>query len=125
LYRPKGPIASALQALQERFPGVIDYESRGSARLELRATLLGRAFGDRELAAFAPVHDYIVWADLSGTSIGDPSASASAAMKNLRVLRMVNVSVGRAMAATLEASRQRGIRVYADQINATAIDVQH
>ncbi len=121
----RAPIASALQALQERFPDVIDYESRGSARLELRATLLGRAFGDRELAAFAPVRDYIVWADLSGTSIGAPSASAITAMRNLRVLRMVDVSVGPAMAATLEAARQHGIRVYADQANAEAIDGQH
>ena len=114
----RAPIASVLQGLQERFPGVIDYESRGSARLELRAALLGGAFGDRELAAFAPVRDYIVWADLSGTAVGDASASAIGAMRSLRTLRMMNVGVGQAMAATLETLRLRGARVYADQANA-------
>jgi hypothetical protein len=103
-----------LQGLQERFPGVIDYESRGSARLELRASLLGRKFGDRELAAFAPVREYIVWADLTGTAVGEPSAGAIGAMQSLRTLRMMNVRLGHAMAATVETLRQRGIRVYID-----------
>jgi hypothetical protein len=111
----RSAIAGTLQALQQRFPGVIDYESRGSARLELRAALLGSAFGDRELAAFAPVGASIVWADLSGTAIGEPSASALTAMQNLRRLRMMNVPVGPAMGAALETLRQRGTRVYTNE----------
>jgi hypothetical protein len=118
----RAPIASPLQALQDRFPGVIDYESRSSARLELRASLLGGAFGDRELAAFAPVRDYVVRADLSGTAVGEPSAGAITAMKSLRTLRMMNVRVGRSMAAALAMLRQRGVRVYADQANAESAD---
>ncbi len=110
----RAPIDGTLQGLQDRFSGVIDYESRGSARLELRASLLGSAFGDRELEAFGPVREYIVWADLSGTAVGEPSASAVAAMKNLRVLRMMNVRVGQAMAAALETARERGTKVYVD-----------
>jgi hypothetical protein len=120
----RSPIAGALQALQDRFPGVIDYESRGSARLELRAALLGGAFGDRELAAFAPVRDYIVRADLSGTAVGEPSAGVITAMKGLRVLRMMNVRVEQAMAAALATLRQRGVRVYADQAKAESADGQ-
>jgi hypothetical protein len=111
----RAPVVGALRDLQQHFPGVVDYESRGSARLELRASLLGSAFGDRELEAFAPVREYIVWADLTGTAVGEPSASAIAAMKNLRVLRMMNVRVGQAMAASLETLRQRGARVYIDE----------
>jgi len=126
----RAPLASALHALQERFPDVIDYESRGSARLELRAALLGGTFGDREFAAFAPVRDDIVWADLSGTAVGEPSASAVTEMKGLRVLRMMNMHVGPAMAAALEKLRLRGLKVYADQgdanqTHAEAIDGQH
>jgi hypothetical protein len=121
----RAPIAGALQALQDRFPGVIDYESRGSARLELRAALLGRAFGDREFAAFAPVREYIGWADLSGTAVGEPSASAITAMKNLRTLRMMDLRVGQAMGAALETLRHRGVRVYANRTNAEADHGQH
>jgi hypothetical protein len=120
----RAPIADALQALQDRYPGVIDYESRGSALLELRAALLGSAFGDRELAAFAPVRDYIARADLSDTAIGEPSASAIMAMKNLRALRMMNVRAGQAMAAALATLRQRGVRVYADEAKEDSADGQ-
>ena len=111
----RAPVASALQALQERFPGVIAYESRGSARLELDASLLGHSFGDQELAAFAPLRDFIVRADVSGTAIGEPSADAIGAMKNLRVLRMMDVHPGPALGARVQALRQHGARVYVEQ----------
>lgn len=114
LAEARAPMAAALQGLQQRFAGVIDYESQSSARLELDASLLGRAFGDPELAAFEPVSDSIVRADLSGTAVGEASASLLGGMKNLRVLRMVNVAVGPAMAAQLEALRDQGTRVYVD-----------
>ena len=103
-----------LQDLQQRFPYVIDYESRTSARLEMNATRLGRRFGDRELAAFAPVSASIVRADLSGTAVGEASAQALLAMKNLRTLRLIGVQEGPALAAALASMRERGIRVYAD-----------
>jgi hypothetical protein len=118
----RAPVAGELQSLQQRFPGVIAYESRGSARLELDASLLGRSFGDRELAAFAPLRDYIVRADLSGTSVGEPSADAIGAMKNLRVLRMMDVRLGPAMDAQMRALRQHGARVYVDR---ASVDDQH
>jgi len=118
----RAPVAGALRSLQERFPGVIDYESRSSARLELRASLLGSAFGDQELSAFLPVQDYIVWVDLSGTAIGEASASAIGAMHSLHALRMMNVGVGPAMTAALATLRQQGVRVYVDQANVETVD---
>ncbi|MGH8254554.1 MAG: c-type cytochrome domain-containing protein [Steroidobacteraceae bacterium] len=113
----RAPIAAALQSLQQRFAGAIDYESRGSARLELDASLLGHAFGDSELAAFAPLRGAIVRADLSGTAVGEASALALGDMKNLRVLRMMNVTVGPAMGAQLRELRSRGARVYVDSVD--------
>ena len=110
----RGPVDGLLHDLQQRFPYVIDYESRSSARLELNATRLGRSFGDRELAAFAPVSASIVRADLSGTAVGEASAQVLLAMKNLRTLRLVGVQEGPALAAALASMRERGIRVYAD-----------
>ena len=113
----RAPMAAVLQSLQQRYAGVIDYESRSSARLELDASLLGRAFGDPELAAFAPLRESIVRADLSGTSIGEASANVLGGMKNLRVLRMMGVSVGPAMAAQLDVLRNQGARVYVDGVD--------
>jgi hypothetical protein len=110
----RAPVAGPLQELQRRFPNVIDYESRSSARLALNASLLGRGFGDRELAAFAPLAAWIVRADLSGTAVGDASAQALLAMKNLHSLRMVGVHAGPGLAAAIGALRARGSRVYAD-----------
>ena len=110
----RAPRANALHALQQRFPGALDYESRSSARLELDASRLGRNFGDAELAAMAPLRDDIVRADLSGTSVGETSAAAIGAMKSLRVLRIMDVRLGPAMTAELQALRSRGVRVYAE-----------
>ena len=111
----RAPTAATLQGVQQRFAGVIDYESRGSARLELNASLLGRSFGDNELAAFAPLVESIVRADLSGTAIGEASASVLGGMKNLRVLRMMDVPLGPAMTVHLSALRNQGTRVYVDR----------
>ena len=133
--KQRAPITSALQFLQARFPDAIAYESRGSANLELNASLLGRSFGDRELAAFAPLGGYIVRADLSDTAVSDASDAAIIAMKNLRVLRLLNTRVTDTTAAALASLnrldsltvigtavsdaalrplRARGIRIYAN-----------
>jgi hypothetical protein len=86
-------LAAAVQQLQRRFPGVIDYESRGSADLEVNASLLGATFGDAALAALKPLTGRIVRADFSGTAITDASASVLAAMISLRTLRLMNAKV--------------------------------
>lgn len=113
----RAPIAGALLGLKQRFPGAIEYESRGSALLTLDASLIGRAFGDQELAAFAPLRDSIVRADLSGTSVGEASASTLGGMTKLSSLRMMDVPVGPAMGAQLQALRDRGARVYVDSVD--------
>ena len=116
----RAPMANALRALQQRYPGALDYESRSSAHLELDASRLGRHFGDADLAAMAPLQDEIVRADLSGTSVGEASATAIGAMKSLRALRIMDVRLSAAMMAQLQALRSRGVRVYAE-----ADDGQH
>lgn len=93
LTKARESIAAAVEQLQNKFPNTLDYESRGSAGLVLNASLLGVKFGDGELAAFAPVAQYITLADLSRTAITDRSAPAIAAMKRLRVLRLAQTKV--------------------------------
>lgn len=117
LMAARAPITQVLEGLQQRFPGAINYESRGSARLELNASLIGRTFGDQELAAFEPLHDAIVRVDLSGTAVGEASAAVLGGMANLRTLRMMDVPVGPAMGAQLQALRDRGARVYVDSVD--------
>lgn len=89
----RAEIAPAVAQLQKRFPNILDYESRGSANLYLNASLLGPKFGDSDLADFAPLADHITVADFSRTAITDLSATAIAAMKQLRVLRLVNTGI--------------------------------
>jgi len=89
----RSAIAPAVAELQKRFPSTLDYESRGSANLRLDASILGNKFGDKDLEAFAPVAEYVVFADLSRTAITDHSAGTIAAMKRIRVLRLMNTSV--------------------------------
>ncbi|HEV2399605.1 MAG TPA: c-type cytochrome domain-containing protein [Candidatus Sulfotelmatobacter sp.] len=89
----RSAIAPAVSQLQKQFPGILEYESRGSADLRLDASILGSKFGDLDLQAFAPVAEHIVVADLSRTAISDHSADAIAAMKRLRVLRITETRV--------------------------------
>jgi hypothetical protein len=91
--RQRSPLAAALTQLQARFPGVIFYESRNSADLELDASLKGAAFGDADLAALMPLKARITRADFSGTSITDASAPALAAMTSLARLRLARTAV--------------------------------
>ena len=86
-------LAGAVSQLQQRFPGILDYESRSSADLVVDASLWGAKFGDNELSEFAPVRERIVAADLTNTTITDRSASSIAAMKHLRKLSLMNDGV--------------------------------
>ena len=90
--RERAPLAANVAQLQARFPGVIAYESRGSADLYVNA-LNEESFGDAQLKALAPLSARIVWADFSGTRIGDASVSVLAAMPRLRGLRLSNTQV--------------------------------
>jgi hypothetical protein len=99
--RQRAKLSTTVQQLQARYPGTIAYESRRSADLELNASAMGAAFGDRELMALAPLVDHLVWVDLSGTSVSDASVVTIAAMKHLQVLRLENTRVTGAMIGTL------------------------
>lgn len=99
--RERAQLAAILNQLQARFPGVLAYESRNSADLEVNAALLGNAFDDAALAALDPLRERIVRADLSGTSISDVSAPALAGWKRIRTLRLANTAVTDATARAL------------------------
>jgi hypothetical protein len=86
-------MAPAIVQLQKRFPNILDYESRGSSDLRLNASLLRTRFGDNDLADFATIAEHITVADFSNTGITDRSASTIAAMKRLRVLRLMGTGI--------------------------------
>ena len=92
--KQRAPIASTVAHLQQRFPNVLDYESRDSADLAVNASLLADRFGDNELAAFVPLASHIVIADFSRTAITDKSATIFESMKTLRVLRLMHARIG-------------------------------
>jgi mono/diheme cytochrome c family protein len=87
--RARASQAALVRQMQTRFPGVIAYESRDSANLEVNATLLGQGFGDGDLSALAPLAGAITRLDLSGTGITDASADLLARMDLLRQLRLL------------------------------------
>lgn len=90
----RAEIAPILATLKQRFPNVLDYESRGSADLVVNALVMGDRFKDDDLAALAPLAKHIVVADFSRTAITDRSAVTIAGMKRLRVLRLMHTRIG-------------------------------
>ena len=91
--RLRAPLAPEVARLKQRFPDLLDYESRGSANIVIDASPLGARFGDDDLAALKPLSEQIVIADLSGTAVTDRSAALFAGMKHARVLRLVNTRI--------------------------------
>jgi len=91
--RQRAGFAPELARLQKRFPSILEYESRGSVDLFLNASILGPKFGDSDLAALSPLAEHITVADFSRTAITDRSATAIAAMKRLRVLRLMHTEI--------------------------------
>jgi uncharacterized membrane protein len=91
--KQRAALAPVVAPLQERFPSVLDYESRGSANLIVDASLRGPSFGDGDLAAFAPISAQIVVADFSNTSITDLSSATIASMTHLRTLKLMNTKI--------------------------------
>jgi uncharacterized membrane protein len=120
--RLRSPIAPAVGQLQKQFPNILDYDSRGSADLRLNASLLGSKFGDRELEAFAPVSEHIVFADFSRTSISDHSAAMIAAMKRLRVLRVMDTRLTDATLLRLDSLDQlESLNIYGTPVTAAVL----
>jgi len=127
----RAPLARQVAQLQNRFPGVIQYDSRSSADLVIDASPRREGFGDADLRALAPLRDRIVELNLSGTAVTDASAPALAAMPLLRTLRLTGthttgvavqalspsktlrvLAVAQASADALAPLRQRGVRIY-------------
>ena len=113
----RSAIAPAVSRLQKQFPNILDYDSRGSAELRLNASILGSKFGDRDLEAFTPIAEHIIVADLSRTVVTDHSADAIAAMKRLRVLRLMNTHLTDATLLRLDSLNQlESLNVYGTAI---------
>jgi uncharacterized membrane protein len=91
--RLRAGIASSVAQLQKRYPNILEYESRGSANVILNASILGSKFGDSDLEALAPLAEHTTVADFSRTAITDRSATVIAAMKHLRVLRLIHTRI--------------------------------
>jgi len=89
----RAPLSAEVAQLKQRFPDLLDYESRGTANLVVDASALGAKVGDDDLAALKPLSEEIVIADLSGTAITDRSAPLLAGMKRARVLRLTNTRI--------------------------------
>ena len=90
----RAEIASTLATLQQRFPNVLEFESRGSADLMVNALVMGDKFKDDDLAALTPLSKNIVMADFSRTDITDSSAPVLAGMERLRTLRLMHTRIG-------------------------------
>jgi uncharacterized membrane protein len=102
----RAPLTPTVAQLRKRLPNILDYESRASTDLVLNASLLGDSFGDADLAALSPVAEHIVSADFSRTAITDRSAPAIAAMKRLRVLRLMHTKITNATVQALGGLNQ-------------------
>jgi len=111
--KSRAPLAAQVAQLKQRFPNVLDYESRSSANLVIDASALGSRFADDDLAALQPLAAQIVVADLSGTAITDRSAPLLAAMKAARVLRLTNTKISDATVLSLTGlDRLQSLDVY-------------
>ncbi len=118
----RSAIAPAVAQLQKQFPNVLDYDSRASADLRLNASVLGSKFGDRDLEAFAPVAEHITVADISRTSVTDHSVAVIAAMKQLRVLRLMDTRLTDATLLRLDGlSQLESLDVYGTPVTSAAL----
>jgi hypothetical protein len=120
--RERSALASTVSQLQQRFPNLLAYESRGSADLVMDASLWGAKLGDNELSEFAPVRERIVAADLSNTAITDRSASSIAAMKHLRKLALMNDQVTDTTVQALRSLNElESLNLFHTSVSATAL----
>jgi hypothetical protein len=99
--RQRAALAAEVERLAARYPGILTYESRNSANLELDASLRGGSFGDADLKAFGPLYSRLVRVDLSGTAVTDASAKLLSTMSMLKTLRLANTRTGDSLIAAL------------------------
>jgi len=131
--KQRASFAAALAELSKRYPDMIEYESRGSAKLAMNASLLGGRFGDDDLAQLKPLYDHFVTADFSNTAITDRSASNLAAMKHLRKLSLMHTKITDATVLSLGGLNEvESLNVFGTGITPAALkaaehmaDLQH
>jgi uncharacterized membrane protein len=120
----RAPLAAAVAQLQKRFPDVLEYESRGSADLVVNVSLMGARFGDADVATLQPISEKIVVADFSGTGVTDRSAGSIAAMKRLRVLRLMHTKITDATLQALGGLDQlESLNVFGTEVTPAALGV--
>ena len=120
--KQRAPFADALANLDKRYPDVIAYESRGSAKLTINASLMSSKFGDDDLAQLKPLYDQIVDADFSNTAITDRSASNLAAMKHLRTLRLMRTKITDATVLALSGlSELESLNIFGTEVTPAAL----
>jgi mono/diheme cytochrome c family protein len=131
--RQRAPFTETLAGLDKLYPGAIEYESRGSAKLTISTSLMGGKFGDDDLARLKPLYDQFVVADFSNTAITDRSAANLAAMKHLRVLRLMHTKTTDATVLALSGLNElESLNVFGTEITPAALkaaermpDLQH
>jgi hypothetical protein len=120
--KQRAPLAAQVRRLQDRFPGVIAYQARDSADLEINASLKRQSFGDADLQALAPLAARIVGANLSDTGVSDASAPVLAAMTRLKNLRLSGTKVSDAAVHALEGTKAlRSVTVVDTKVTAGAL----
>lgn len=122
IVKQRAPFADTIAELDKRYPGVIEYESRGSAKLAINTSLMGSKFGDNDLAQFKPLYDRIIDADFSNAAITDRSAPNLAAMKQLRMLRLMRTKITDATVLALGGlSELDSLNVFGTEITPAAL----
>jgi mono/diheme cytochrome c family protein len=120
--KQRAPFADTLAELDKHYPGVIEYESRSSAKLAIISSLMGGKFGDDDLAQLKPLYDQFVAADFSNTAITDRSASNLAAMKHLRRLRLMHTKITDATVLALVGLNElESLNVFGTEITPAAL----
>lgn len=120
--KQRAPLAALVRQLQDRVPGVIGYEARDSADLEINASLKGQSFGDADLQALTPLSARLVRADLSGTAVTDASAAILATMPMLKSLRLSGTKISDAtIRALANAKSLRSLSVVGTNVTAEAL----
>jgi uncharacterized membrane protein len=122
--KARAPLTTQVAQLKQRFPNLLDYESRSSADLVVDASALGARFGDDDLKALQPLSGQIVVADVSGTAVTDRSAPLFAAMKRARVLRLTNTRITDATVSALGGlDRLQSLDLYGTAVTPACLKV--
>jgi hypothetical protein len=122
--RDRAAFASIMSEVQLRLPNVVEYQSRTSADAVVNASWLGSKFGDDDVAVLAPLTEWIVAADFSGTAITDRSSRTIAAMKKLRHLRMAHTLITDATIQELGSlNHLESLSVFDTQVTASSLSM--